>query len=71
MFVLFYAVEIVYICDLFHILLSLWHTSRSMECMYICTYVIVNKMVCPQVHIWAMLFVPALRIIIMALKIVR
>jgi hypothetical protein len=31
----------VYLCiyDLFHIILSLWHTYWSMECMYICTNV--------------------------------
>jgi hypothetical protein len=27
------------IYDLFHILLSLWHTYGSMECVYICMYV--------------------------------
>jgi len=33
-------VKTVYICvhDLFHILLSLWHTHGSMECMCICMY---------------------------------
>jgi len=34
MFVVFYTVNL-FIYDLFHVLLSLWHTYGSMECMYI------------------------------------
>jgi hypothetical protein len=39
-----YCKNCVYLCiyDLFHILLSLWHTYGSMESTYICTYVCMN-----------------------------
>jgi hypothetical protein len=33
--VVFYTANLC-IYDLFHILLSLWHTYGSMECMYVC-----------------------------------
>ena len=39
MFIVFYVVKIMYILctyDLFHILLPLWHTCASMQCMCVC-----------------------------------
>ena len=41
MFVIFYTVNLytLYIYDFFHILLSVWHTYGSMECMYVCMHV--------------------------------
>jgi hypothetical protein len=74
MFVVFYAVEIVYISifmtcftsSLCGTLLDPWNV-----CIYSCMCVIINKIVCPQVQIQTMLFVNALTIINMALKISR
>ena len=41
MLVVFYTINLYILCtyDLFHILLSLWHTYGSIECMYVCIYV--------------------------------
>jgi len=38
MFVVFYTVNLYILCvyDFFHMLLSVWHTYGSMECMYVC-----------------------------------
>ena len=72
MFVVFYAVEIVYICILMTCFTSYCLCGTLLDPWTVCIYarmcVIVNKMVCPQVQIQTMLLVTALIITNMALK---
>jgi hypothetical protein len=75
MFVVFYAVEIVYICIFMTCFTSYCLCGTLLDPWNVCIYahmcVIVNKMVCPQVQIRAMRFVTALTFINMALKVSR
>ena len=48
MFVVLYTAKLCVLCiyDFFHILLSLWHTYGSMECMYVYMHVCLYSYVC-------------------------
>jgi hypothetical protein len=59
MFVVFYTVNLYILCiyDLFHNLLSLWHTYGSMECTYVChthRHSIPGQVTVPTELSWAM-----------------
>ena len=61
MFIVFFTEKncvCLYILDLFHILPSLWHTCRPIECMHVGTYICMtstyNAFIDPPIHITAL-----------------